>query len=305
MRTKLFIVLVLCCFLLVACDFLQSDETPANVYYIDLENEALDCGKIRADKDTVTEGDCVTLTILPIDDNFLLSLKVNGEEMKDNVVDNTLVLQGITSDVQISYRFGVGVAYVSAEEAPVIDGEIDDIWENVPTFKAQNVFPDKGDVSQAHKAPEIKVMWNETGFYYLAVVYDDSVTDLDRCNFWVSEVHTVINAPYSANPDDGNYAMCVNPKGVNLPYLDLDVSQFWTVGAEEFDAGYIVEVFMPVIGQKPLKAGNSMGLDISVDYLSLSEQRDYYVNWYGLGGRHFAKYWDNPSALREVVLLPR
>ena len=57
---------------------------------------------------------------------------------------------------------------------------------------------------------------------------------------------------------------------------------------------------MPVMGNIPLRAGNYVGFDISVDYyMSGNIHRLAYMNCFELGN-----YWFNAGALKAIKLLP-
>lgn len=187
-----------------------------------------------------------------------------------------------------------GITYVAEANAPIIDGNIDEVWETAEALYTSKlgdgmIYEEKGSYG--------KVLWNEKGFYFLAEVMDKTINNLDRINIWVSEVYTSENIPYSSVPDDGNYSFCITPMCENMVYTPLDVSQYWTAKTNRSDTGYIIEVYMPVIGTSDLVEGNYMGLDISLDRYNTSTERDYYEYWNGGG-----KYWSNVGALKKMKL---
>ena len=150
-------------------------------------------------------------------------------------------------------------------------------------------------------------MWNEKGFYFFGYIYDSSVNAFDRCNFWVSEIYTSKTTQYSQGTKEGNYFACINPYGENLlydpgyeipGYVRLDISQYWTIAVKIVEEGYIIEMFVPQLGENSLVVGGFMGFNVSVDYVMADNRRDYYANINNLGS-----YWSNPSALKAMVLL--
>ena len=136
------------------------------------------------------------------------------------------------------------------------------------------------------------------------VVFDSEILESDRFNIWFSEVYTTQDKDYSSNANDGNYAICINPYAENLVYTNLDVADFWTAASDISDGAYIVEVFIPVLGETPLQENAMVGLDVSVDYFtrngSIDSDRDYYANWYGA-----SNYWSNVGALKPMKLIKK
>lgn len=191
---------------------------------------------------------------------------------------------------------GEYIMYVSEENAPVIDGKIDDVWSTAAAFY---ITKSEGSLPYYETGTSYaRVLWNENGYYYLGYVKDSTVNSNDRINFWVSEVATNTNLPYGPDKSLGVYAICINPEGRNILYTGLDVSQFWTAKTSKVDDGYIVEIFMPIIGDKTIGEETKLGLDISVDYYSKTSDRDYYSYLYGFGF-----YWKNPMWLNKIKLI--
>ena len=261
-------------------------------------------GSIHISKNLVENGGSVEIDIVPEKDYSISELRVNGVQRASNVVNNKLNITNITENIYIEATFEVGVRYVDTNKAPLIDGEIDDVWSNAIPFVVSKVYDNKGGIGESEinhfTSSQVQVLWNETGLYYLAHIYDFNITELDRCNIWVSEVYSNVTSHYSASASAGNYAICVNPDGLNLLYTGIDVSRYWTVATKKYkDYMYVVEIFMPVIGTNSLKEGNKIGLDISVDFYNSTTNRDVCINWWANG-----KYWLYVKDLRPVTLLP-
>ncbi len=256
--------------------------------------------QVYSDEKTVEKGDDITIEFEEYENPYIIvNVLVNGENKTSALSNGSLTLNDVARDTNITVHYGLGIPYVAPANAPVIDGQIDDIYDKATSFYCTNWSDSIYQFNQSQA--EIKVVWNETGLYFLGMISDADVTAWDRCNFWVSETYSPNNdGDYSAFAYDGNYAICINPEADNLLYTQLDVSDYWTSAATKLADGYIVEVFMPVIGNNPLVAGNSIGFDISVDYcISSTTDRQYYAYWMGQG-----KYWSQISALVEVKLLP-
>lgn len=267
-------------------------------------------GYVTVNKITVNSGETVTVTVRTEQGYVLDLLTVNGIAQTLNA-DGQLILENVTEDIAIFATFALeekeGIVFVKSSDAPTIDAKIEKIWETVPAFYAKNVHKDNSNDTFVEDPAYLKVMWSEEGMYFLGHVYDSNVVSLDRFNIWFSEVYTDKEGEYSSDAKDGNYAICINPRGENLLYTNMDVSQYWTAAARETQEGYIVEIFVPRLGEVPLSADNLIGLDLSVDYYSLdyyevndgTPKRDFYTNWWGEG-----HYWSNVGALKPMQLLP-
>ena len=65
------------------------------------------------------------------------------------------------------------IGYIDSSEKPIIDGTIDAIWKDAGTLATSSGYA--------------SVLWNETGLYYFAYVYDNSICAKDSCAFWICE----------------------------------------------------------------------------------------------------------------------
>lgn len=323
MKNKLIsIFLLICLFFVVSCEgesYIESESKSESVnqgpFSVSI-SVVSENGTASVDKQIANKGEDITVTFDPSEGYFVNKFVVNDESLFLTIADNQSIIEDVNEDLNIIVGFdNVGITYVSLENAPTIDGVIDDVWENAMTFYVSNIHADNMDSSVVQECylqdAEIKVMWNETGFYFTGRVYAPFVEDPNnRCNFWVSEIYSPEARDYSTNPEDGNYAICVNQFAQNILYTKMDISEYWTASSKVFDDGYIVEIFVPALGKNPLIAGTIMGFDVSVDYYLLGgkqdeiwgwgdyDARDFYTNLFQLG-----KYWENVGALRPIVLL--
>lgn len=192
--------------------------------------------------------------------------------------------------------------YVSVDNAPVIDGIIDDVW-----FDACEVLDVVNGTGAA--VGNVTILWNETGLYFLAEVQDDTVNNSDRCNLWVSETYyetrEVLSYPYV----DGAYFLCIGANNTmyeyKVPTSFNDKSGYpetaYQTATVVKSNGYVVEAYVPRCSEKALQKGESIGFDCSIDnYLAEStglNEREGYRNWAGLG-----EYWEDPSILAEIQL---
>lgn len=272
-------------------------------------------GTAILDKDEVKAGGSATVTMQSSEGYRFKSIMVNGENSSAEVVNNQYTIFNISEDIFIRVYFEIlenGISYVSAENAPILDGTIDSVWDNATPLYVANLEKHNATYVEWTKNSWCKILWTETGFYFLGYVYDSTVVDGDRLNIWFSEEY--VYAPstnereiaYSTNPEDGNYLICVNPKGEYLYYGGLDLTAYWDKNstAVTVEDGYIVEAFVPCLSVENLSAGRKVGLDISIDYFSkegevtIDDDRDAYAYWYGQG-----QYWRNVGALKELTLL--
>lgn len=289
-------------------------------------------GQVFFNKETIRHGSSLTITVKPEYGNEVNIIKINGVDYTKNLDNNLLVLDKVTSNVIIDVEFkGLSgyAAYVAPNNAPVIDGEIDSVWDVSYDFYVRNKHSDNSE-ELYEDISCVNVLWNESGLYYLCYVKDSDLVYGDVCNLWVSEVYSSeahlrdpetnewYIANYSTNPEDGTYAISAAADGNNYVYTGIDVTDYWTCSAKITDFGYILEIFMPRLGETPLKAGATMGFDISIDYYSTGGNgRDYYANWNGHAISHGGGscpvlgwlnnshgYWTCPAALKEIVLLP-
>ena len=78
-----------------------------------------------------------------------------------------------------------------ATVAPVIDGQIDEIWNHTAHQTISVPEEYEYDITGGYTA----ILWDETGYYLLAVVEDISLTENDpearnSVDFWFSEANT-------------------------------------------------------------------------------------------------------------------
>lgn len=191
----------------------------------------------------------------------------------------------------------VGTAtYIATDKAPIIDGVKDYNWTDSQIYAGS---------LNCKVAASVDIMWNETGLYYFIEVEDRTFTFSDICNIWVSETFYSEQTDMEYSTTDGAYYLCLNTKGENVHYQAgsgeyQDMTGKYQARVGYSSNGYTVEIYVPVYGNKPLLANGSIGFDVSIDdYLEEGGERSSYENWNGRG-----PYWNNPSALGKVILLP-
>ena len=189
------------------------------------------------------------------------------------------------------------VGYVAETDKPVIDGKIDDVWMDAGTLST----------SQGYAS----VLWNETGIYYLAYVYDNSITSKDSCTFWICEDYYLNNAwleyfsgggGYDEDGKSGAYFVNATANGIitasctgSDKYQDIQ-------GAVAQERGYwVAELFVPQMGEKTRLADNErIGFEFTIDsYDSEQDTRASRSKWMS---NHNWPHETDHTALGKLVL---
>ena len=181
-----------------------------------------------------------------------------------------------------------------ATVAPIIDGEIDEIWDTTVAITAS--FDSVPQFAYGYA----KVLWTEDKLYLMADIHDSTVDVSDRNTanqacFWVSETasdHTEYFAP-----EDSNFS--INQAGVYGYYSGINLGEIATYAARITDYGYVVEIVVPV--QKPSYSyypGAKIGFCLSVeDDANSDDDRD------NVCASQTENYWSYPASLRQLTLL--
>ncbi len=215
-------------------------------------------------------------------------------DLEGNPVD----LSNVKSDLHVkASRIDLNTAFYAkyAEGNIVIDGEIDETWENAQKFYTKNNMED-----DAQATGYVSVMWTANGLYFLAKITDTTLAALDSVNFWVSEQWTDVEGGYSTNPADGKYAAIITVDGNEKVYndiLQLKSQPNVEIGHAEWESGYIIEIYVPRLSAGSFTEDSYIGFDVSIDDYSYSEERDYCCSWHGEG-----HYWSNVAALYKLQL---
>ena len=192
--------------------------------------------------------------------------------------------------------------YIAVENAPVIDGKDNDAaWDLCSTqVETDGTVP-------AEPQATVKILWNETGLYFYAEIFDSTVNNSDRCNFWISETYYAVipENPLLYPETDDAYYLCLSPNKVNNYHCPeifngnyLDMEGKYTVETTYLYDGYTMELYIPFMSEKAFQVGDSFGFEISVDdYLYEVARRNTYTYW---KGQYY--YWEYPYGLGEIVL---
>ena len=189
------------------------------------------------------------------------------------------------------------IGYVSSSEKPIIDGTIDAIWEDAGTLATSNGYA--------------SVLWNESGIYYLAYVYDNSICAKDSCAFWISEDYSLNNAwieyysgggGYDADGKSGAYYVKITAEGE----LDASCTKSEKYGQIEYSVsqnkGYwVAEIFVPHIGESTRLAEHErIGFEFTIDgYDSINDHSVSRSKW--MSNNNWP-YSTDHTALGKLVL---
>lgn len=189
-----------------------------------------------------------------------------------------------------------------ATKPPVIDGEIDEIWDTTAKQIIEN-DADGVDFTDAYT----QILWDESGFYFLAYVEDPTLTENDEnaansVSFWVSETHTRANNYYT---DPGDWAYTVSSDEYEVFFQGKEEEQQnrkFEVGILPLRLGYIIELYMPYLGNTAPAQGNQIGFNATVnDDVNNDGVRDGYAYWSRSDAS--AAYWSETLALNTITLV--
>ncbi len=137
---------------------------------------------------------------------------------------------------------------------PKIDGKIDDSWGKVPAVKNfYEFYPGFGEPIPPAYHTEVKVSYDDTGIYILAVMQDPHPDKIMRVfglrdQFSVSDLFGIMINPFRA--PGNNYLFMVSAGGTQLDGLqgqdtDLSWNAVWKSAVAITDRGWVVEMAIP------------------------------------------------------------
>ena len=188
-----------------------------------------------------------------------------------------------------------------ATVAPVIDGQIDEIWNHTAHQTISVPEEYEYDITGGYTA----ILWDETGYYLLAVVEDISLTENDpearnSVDFWFSEANTKTD---SFSSDPGDWHFCKASDGTECYYTGNEkVYSVAKSAVTTSEDGYIVELYVPYLGTKAPSLGAKIGYTVSFnDDVDNDGARDGYVFWSVTADSD--AYWEKALALPDVELV--
>ncbi|MEO8531781.1 MAG: endo-1,4-beta-xylanase, partial [Deltaproteobacteria bacterium] len=148
-----------------------------------------------------------------------------------------------------------------ATTAPVIDGEVDDIWSTAVMVPTGVTVEGDGSGAKAEAA----FLWDESGIYVLAKVTDPSL-DQANSNAWEQDSVEIFLAPGNERlgpfePFDGQYRVSYANQ-VSIAGDLGRIGDFLTSAAKIVDGGYVIEAR---IALPRLRPGKVLGADIQIN----------------------------------------
>lgn len=212
---------------------------------------------------TFQKDQVIGFDIAVIDDgNFYSWCDTTNQQLSNTMNYGTLKLEGLRL---ATAKYGT----------PVIDAEIDDIWETTEEITTETVV--MGSLENA-KA-KVRVLWDENALYVLAIV-TDPVLNKDNANPWEQDSFEIFidenNAKTSSyQDDDAQYR--VNYENFQSFGTGASAARFKTA-AKIIQGGYIVEVAIQWKTIKPTP-GTIIGFDVQVNDANARGQRVGILTW--------------------------
>ena len=265
-------------------------------------------GTATADE-TAEEGNDVPVTLKAESGCYLESFSVDGKDCMKDIVNNVYTIKNIQANVEIEVKFAPSVVY--ATQKPVIDGQIDDDWANASKLYTDNRYISGTGALQPQSHGYVSIMWDEEYLYFLAVVTDRDVCEMDCVNLWIAETYIESDQSIAYTPalSDGRYYVVSNPDGVYKPCEEYWNDKNYYGGSYEIATnkisnavgmatGYVVEVKMKKQTAGEYEQGHAIGFDVSIDTWFTGETERYdYCNWMGVG-----HYWSDAAGLGKLIL---
>jgi hypothetical protein len=210
------------------------------------------------------------------------------------------------------------MAVYPIDTVPVIDGQIDTLWDDAEYFKlSTNV---KGNPVEEDVAAWSKVMWDDSSLYVLVVVRDDSLVTIEEANnTWKDDCVELFldvqndKAPwYIGATESEPWKIDKENDTIHYQYRFLpDTNLVDGKGngyTPEFaisqnDTGYVLEAHINLWTHKAPKveSGVHIGFDVTIhDRDSVEAAANEIISWHmkeDVG-------WKHPSAFGTIVLLP-
>ncbi len=185
--------------------------------------------------------------------------------------------------------------------APVIDGNIDEVWSNANSYSLTKLVKDKFGVDPESEdlSASFRSLWDEDNFYLLLEVTDNviyhNVLDKDHQN---DNIEIYIDLNNSKNTlydgiDDDQIRFIPDVDTINSK-LDLQSNEIEFQYAET-ENGYLFEVRLPWNVLTTESFSPAIGLEIGFDMMATdndgSDTKDYILSW----NAYENNAWQNPQ----------
>lgn len=186
---------------------------------------------------------------------------------------------------------------LSAEAAfgtPVIDGQVDKIWDNTNYNAIERVSSQGG--GDAYKG-WFKVLWDNDNMYVLARIYSKVLTTANP-NAWDNDSFEVFideKNDHTTNYNEDDYQLRSDYKGYKTG-TNYDFTKLKAVGNEQED-GYYLEMAFPLVTET-LTEGKVMGFDVQVNAAETLAVPKQVYRW----SERVAPIYSNNSTMGSVVL---
>jgi hypothetical protein len=241
--------------------------------------------------------------------NLTVSAVVTGIPPLNQVLGPAMQIAHITDQARAEamarrLREQIPATIAPAAQAPVIDGEVDDVWNSARPLNLSHVIYEP-PTSPKDLSAEYKALWDANNLYLLVTVTDDQLRhDAGPDTWWETDgVEVYIDATNGKSaeygPTDYQYAFVWDK---NRPQL-VEAKHNRTNGVQyavlTTDTGYRVEIRFPwsTLGTKPA-VGAKLGLDVEVNDSDTGAKRDSKLAWHAREDNA----WVNPQAFGNAEL---
>jgi len=245
-------------------------------------------------------NDISSITVTPTTEDNNATIKVNNQDVINgqssqpinlNIGSNAITITVTAQDnsTKKTYTINVKRAMVAIFGSPVVDGEIDDIWNNVP-----EVMPMVVSASTTTNA-KFKTLWDDNALYILAVVDDAYLDSRNSATYQQDSVEIFMDESndkaLSYKSDDVHYRVNYN----NFRSADNgDINRFYTK-TKITSTGYIVEARI-ALNDKP-NNGKVLGFELQINEAN-GGSRKATLNVFDTTGNAY----QNPSLMGELIL---
>lgn len=212
------------------------------------------------------------------------------------LVDNVLDLVAMA---QSTFVYGAAVA---VKGTPIIDGDIDNMWD-----RAQKFSPNKyvlGNLNNVYATADAKVMWDDNNLYVLAIVKDPVLSNLGTQPYFKDSVEAFLDqnnaktTNYDAAPDDGQYRVDFNNVRSGSSWFNETTFNSATKVTED---GYIVEMVIPFATTAVV--GRKVGFDFQINDCDVTGTRQAIKTWSDPLGKGYSNTskWGTVTLVQELT----